>query len=73
MSSSGKFDTDTIKVLNAMSEMTKPASGKEIASASGVEATVIGKKIQILKSAGLVDTPVRCKYAITDAGKKEIC
>ena len=34
---------------------------------------VIGKKIQILKSAGLVDTPVRCKYAITDAGKKEIC
>ncbi len=72
MSPSGKFDTETIKVLNAMSELSKPSSGKEIASICGVDAAVVSKKIQTLKSAGLVDSPVRCKFAITEEGKKEI-
>ena len=71
MSESAKFDTDTIKVLHALSDMDKPASGKEISGASGVDAKVVGKKIQVLKNAGLVNTPVRCKYAVTDEGRKE--
>ena len=64
-----KLDDDHKLILNALATMGDPASGKEIAGAVGLDAKLVGNKIKKLKSKGFVDSPVRCKYAITDLGK----
>jgi predicted transcriptional regulator len=49
--------------------MTEPAVGKEIAAAVGMESKAVSCKLTALKNKGFVDSPVRCKYAITPNGK----
>jgi Fe2+ or Zn2+ uptake regulation protein len=61
-----------VKILNALNKMTAPAAGKEIATASGVESEVVNAQITKLKKLGFVDSPVRCKYAITAEGKLQL-
>jgi predicted transcriptional regulator len=61
-----------IAILKALDKMSSPVGGKEIAEASGVDATEVNNHITKLKKLGFVDSPVRCKYCITDIGKKEI-
>lgn len=46
--------------------------GKEIAAASGLEAKEVSGQIAALKKRGYVASPVRCKYEITQEGKKAI-
>ncbi|TKJ42174.1 hypothetical protein CEE37_00415 [candidate division LCP-89 bacterium B3_LCP] len=66
------IDDEGKKVLKALVGFTDPASGKDIANASGLDAKVVSNKIKTLKTKGLVDSPARCKYAVTAAGKDEL-
>ena len=58
--------------MSALAGMDSPAGGKEIAEASGLDAEAVSSKIKGLKTKGFVDSPVRCKYAITTSGKAEL-
>ena len=60
------------KILSALVGMNGPAGGKEIAEASGLDAKAVSSKIKGLKTKGFVDSPARCKYAITTSGKAEL-
>ena len=66
------MDAQQEQILNALAGMTDPASGKDVAGTSGLEAKVVSSKIKTLKTKGFVDSPVRCKYAITDLGRKHL-
>lgn len=69
---SAGLTADQKRVLSALAGMAKPASGKEIAEASGVGDDSVSATIKSLKTKGFVDSPARCKYAITDVGKTEL-
>ncbi len=56
------------KVLKALAGFEKPAGNKDIAQAAGLDGKEVTKAIKVLKKEGLVDSPVRCKYAVTPAG-----
>jgi Mn-dependent DtxR family transcriptional regulator len=58
-----------LKVLNKESE---PLGGKDIEAKTGLSGSQVPGRIKKLKDAGLVDSPVRCKYAITEAGRKKL-
>ncbi|MDP8227820.1 MAG: hypothetical protein P9M15_00035 [Candidatus Electryoneaceae bacterium] len=60
------------KVLEALAAQSEPVGGKVIAEASGLDSKKVSSKITALKKKGLVDSPVRCKYSITDAGKETL-
>lgn len=69
MSESVELKEDQKAILEQIAASIEPCSGKEIAAALGFEAKLVSSKITALKKKGLVDSPVRCKYGITDAGK----
>jgi len=46
-----------------------PCGTKDIAAATGYEAKSLSARIAELKKQGYVDSPVRCKYGITDQGR----
>lgn len=60
------------KILSVISENQNPASGKEVAEAAGLDDKLVTKHINKLKTAGYVDSPVRCRYSVTEAGKSAI-
>ncbi len=60
------------KILEALAGSDAPCGSKDIVSATGLDKKVVSNKIAALKKAGLVDSPVRCKYGVTDAGRKAI-
>jgi len=66
------MDNDQKKVLTALAELDKPSSGKEIAAASQLDPKDVAKHIKKLKDQGFVDTPVRCKYGVTEQGKQNL-
>ena len=66
------LNDDQKNILSALAGMDGPAGGNEIAEASGLDAKAVSSKIKGLKTKGFVDSPVRCKYAITDLGKAEL-
>ena len=55
-------------ILDAIAKSESPCAGKEVAAALGLEAKAVSCKITALKKKGLVDSPVRCKYAVTEEG-----
>ena len=57
------------KILTAMAGQNDPCGCKDIAEASGMASPSVSCKLKSLKSKGFVDSPARCKYAITKAGK----
>ncbi len=57
------------QVLEAMEKCDGPCASKDIAAATGLESKQVSCRITALKKKGYVDSPVRCKYAITDEGK----
>ena len=59
------------KVLKTLAGFEKPAGNKDIAQAAGLDSKEVTKAIKDLKKQGLVDSPVRCKYAVTPAGASE--
>ena len=57
------------EVLEAMANCDGPCASKDIAAAISKETKQVSCQITALKKKGFVDSPVRCKYAITDEGK----
>lgn len=64
------LDPDQQKILATMATMEKPAGNKQIAEAAGVDAKTMAKKMKGLKDNGLIHSPIRCKYSISDEGKE---
>ncbi|MGI9535784.1 MAG: ArsR family transcriptional regulator [Desulfocapsaceae bacterium] len=60
------------KILEALAGSDAPCGSKDIVAATGLDKKLVSNKIAAMKKAGLVDSPVRCKYGVTDAGKKAI-
>jgi predicted transcriptional regulator len=69
-SSSSKGESKAI--LEALAKCAGPCGSKDIAQATGLDKKVVSDEITELKKQGLVDSPVRCKYSITPAGKASI-
>lgn len=65
-------DVDVKKILNTMAAENGPWANKQVAEKAGLDAKIVSGLMGKLKKQGLVDSPVRCKYAITDAGKAEL-
>ena len=59
-------------ILTAMANQADPCACKEIAAASGMESKSVSCKLTALKNKGYVESPARCKYAITEAGRAAI-
>lgn len=76
MSGSGIKDKpltdEQLTILKAMADVRGPCGSKDISAATGLETKVIGSRITALKKKGLVASPVRCKYTVTDEGKAVI-
>ncbi len=61
--------TEDRKVLKAMKAAGQAAAPKQIAEAAGMDSKKVSEIIQSLKTQGLVESPVRCKWTLTEAGK----
>jgi predicted transcriptional regulator len=59
-------------ILEALAKCESPCGSKDIALATGLDKKVVSDQIAELKNKGLVDSPVRCKYGITTAGKASL-
>lgn len=59
-------------ILQALAKCGGPCGSKDLVEATGLDKKVVGDEIAALKKKGLVDSPVRCKYGITEAGKATI-
>lgn len=60
------------QVLEALANSTAPSGSKELAAATGLEAKQVSCQLTALKKKGLVDSPARCKYGITDQGRSQL-
>ena len=60
---------DQKKILKALADADAPCGSKDIAAATGLEAKAIGSRVTAMKKKGMIDSPVRCKYAITAEGR----
>jgi len=60
------------KILQALAAAEDPCGAKDIASATGLEAKIISSRITAMKKKGLVESPVRCKYSVTEQGRAAI-
>lgn len=60
------------QVLDAMAKCDAPCGSKDIAASTGLEAKQVSCRITALKKKGYVESPVRCKYAITDDGRNAL-
>lgn len=58
------------KVLKAFAQSKEACGSKDIAAATGLESKQVSCQITALKKKGYVESPVRCKYEITNNGKK---
>lgn len=68
-----KVLTDEQKqILEAMAKSEKPCGSKDIAAATSIDAKAVSNQITDLKKKGLIDSPVRCKYAITENGRSAL-
>jgi predicted transcriptional regulator len=68
----GTIDSDQQKILETLAGLEKPSANKAVAEKTGLDSKVVSKNMKKLKDKGLVDSPVRCKYSITEEGKKEL-
>ena len=60
------------QVLEALAKCESPCGSKDIAEATGLDKKVVSSQITALKKQGFVDSPVRCKYGITEEGKASL-
>ncbi len=60
------------QILEALAHADVPCGSKDIVVATGLDKKVVSSKITALKKIGLVDSPVRCKYGVTAAGREAI-
>lgn len=60
------------KVLSVLAKVKEPVSNKQVAQQADLESKKVSSTMSALKKEGLVDSPARCKYAITPSGKKAL-
>ncbi len=60
------------KILEALKEIGKPASSKEIAEKIGVPTSKVSCRLAPLKKKGLIESPEKGKWVITEEGKKSL-
>lgn len=60
------------QILEAINKTEDPCGSKDIAAATGLESKAISCRITALKKQGLVESPVRCKYTITEEGRSAL-
>lgn len=61
---------EVLEALNNCKESV--CGGKDIAAVTTLEAKQVSCQITALKKKGFVESPVRCKYSITDSGKEAL-
>lgn len=64
--------SETKQILEALANAEKPCGNKDLVEVTGLDKKIVSKHITALKKQGLVDSPVRCKYGITDEGKANL-
>ncbi|AIY89405.1 ArsR family transcriptional regulator [Geoglobus acetivorans] len=62
----------TRAILKALAELGKPAKAKEIAEKIGVPTSKVSCRLAPLRKKGLLDSPEKGVYVITEEGKKLI-
>ena len=67
-----KLTEEQAKILKAVAEMDGPVATKDISEATGMPSKSISCRISALKKKGFIESPARCKYQITDAGRQAI-
>lgn len=59
-------------ILKALAELGRPAKSKEIAEKIGVPTSKVSCRLAPLRKKGLIDSPEKGLYVITEEGKKLI-
>ncbi len=57
-------------VLSALAGVKLPVGTKDIVSEAKIESKLVSNIIKKLKAKGFIESPVRCKYAITEKGRQ---
>ncbi|AKG91535.1 Bacterial regulatory protein, arsR family [Geoglobus ahangari] len=57
-------------ILKALAELGRPAKSKEIAEKIGVPTSKVSCRLAPLRKKGLIDSPEKGMYVITEEGKK---
>ena len=65
-----KLTEEQEKILKAMAKMDGPVASKDISEATGIPSKSLSCRIRSLKNKGLLDSPARCKYELTEAGRQ---
>ncbi len=71
-SKKGQLTEEQEKILKAVAQADGPVATKDIAEATGIPSKSVSCRISALKKKGFLESPARCKYQITDAGKQAI-
>lgn len=58
------------QILAAVAQSPEACGSKDIVAATGLDAKQVSSQITTLKTKGYVASPARCKYALTEQGKK---
>ncbi len=67
-----ELSNDEKAILTVLESMDLPVGTKDIAAGSNIESKKISNAVKKLKTKGFVETPARCKYAITEKGKQQL-
>ncbi len=67
-----KLSPEQKKVLAALAASPAPLANKQIAGAAGLDGKAVSSLVGDLKGLDLVDSPARCKYGLTAAGKNAV-
>jgi len=60
------------QVLEALAKCKKACGSKDIAAATSLEPKQVSCQVTALKKKGFIESPARCKYAITSDGKSAL-
>lgn len=69
MAGDQKLSAGDKKVMKALNAGEAPLANKQLAQATGLDGKEISALIKELKSRGLVESPVRCKYSLSNSGR----
>jgi predicted transcriptional regulator len=67
-----ELNEDQKHILTALNALTEPAGCKEIGKAADMPWRSVMGKLRGLKKEGLVESPVKSKYVISEKGKEAI-
>lgn len=71
-SSKAELTDEQKKILEALAGSESPCGSKDIAAATGIDSKTIASRITAMKKKGLVESPIRCKYAVTLEGRAAV-